>query len=126
MMLAGAVHLDVTDQHHLVVLSVEYRREHFLGALPHPGELLGVAPRHPRRGIDQAIAIGVFPDGDQNLADRPLYPVMIDIRKAVRLIRGRVPAHYADPAGESVCLVPGRLILAPSGRPAANTGLAVG
>ena len=49
--LAGAVDLDVLDQHHLVVAEVEGRGEHVLGVLPQAGEHLGVRPSDPGRRL---------------------------------------------------------------------------
>ena len=62
------------------MLGVEDGGEHVLGPLPQPGELLGVHPSHPGRGVDEAVPIRILADGDQYLADRPLDPLLIDGR----------------------------------------------
>src|SRR5215468_5831966 len=72
MVLAGAVELDVADQDQLVVVGVEHRRQHVLGPLREPGELLGVGAGHPGRGFDEPVPVRVLPDGEQDLTHRTL------------------------------------------------------
>ncbi len=71
-MFARPVHLDVADDDHLVVVGVEHGGEHVLRALAQPGELLGVGPRDPGRGLPQAVTLRVLADGEQDLPDRAL------------------------------------------------------
>src|ERR671914_550554 len=61
-MLTDRVDLDVLDQDHLVVIGVEHGVQDVRGPLSHPGELFGVRARHPGRGVDESVAIGVLPD----------------------------------------------------------------
>lgn len=76
--LAGAPHLDVTHQHHLVVAEVEGRGQHLAGVLLQTGEHLAVGPGHPAGGVTQAVAVGILPDPDQDLADRCCHPLLVD------------------------------------------------
>src|SRR5215472_18337910 len=85
-MFARPVQLDVADDDHLVVVRVEDGGEHVLRALPEPGELFGVGPRDPGRGVAQAVALRVLADGEQDLPDRAL-----DARQ-VELAAGLIPA----------------------------------
>ena len=43
-----------------------------------PGEDLGIRPRYPRRGFQQAVALGVLADGEQDLAHGPLDAGQVD------------------------------------------------
>ena len=70
-------------QDDLVVVGVEDGGEHVLGALPQPGELLGVHPRDPGRRVDEPVPVRVLADGEQYLADRPLDPRLVDGRLLV-------------------------------------------
>ena len=67
---AGAVELNVLDDHEFFVTHIEYRRQDILGILSQTTEHLCVASRHTLRGLAQSIAVGVFPYGDQQLTDR--------------------------------------------------------
>src|SRR5260370_39733996 len=71
-MFARPVHLYVTDDYHLVMVSVEDGGEHVLRTLPQSGELLRVGPRDPGGGIAQAVALRILADRDQDLPDRAL------------------------------------------------------
>src|ERR1700689_1614064 len=72
MMLTHAVNLNVPDQHELVVVGVEHRGQHVLGALAETGELLRVGPGHPGRGVLEPVPLRVLADGEQDLPHRPL------------------------------------------------------
>src|SRR5690348_9546405 len=78
-MFARPVQLDVADDDHLVVVRVEDGGEHVLRALPQPGELLGVGPRDPRRGVAQAVALRVLADREQDLPDRALDARQVEV-----------------------------------------------
>ena len=78
-MFARPVQLDVADDDHLVVVRVEDGGEHVLRALPQPGELLGVGPRDPRRGVAQAVALRILADREQDLPDRALDARQIEV-----------------------------------------------
>jgi hypothetical protein len=67
--LAGRVHGDVLDQHELVVVLVERRREHVVRVLAEAGEGLGVRARHPVRGVLQPRPVGVLPHREEQFAD---------------------------------------------------------
>src|SRR5690348_18206688 len=81
-MFARPVHLDVADDDHLVVVRVEDRGEHVLRALLQPGELLGVGPRDPRRGVAQAVPLWVLAAGEQGLPDRALDARQVELATA--------------------------------------------
>jgi hypothetical protein len=85
-MLAGAVHLDVLDQHHLVVSEVERGGQHVRGALPEPCEGLPVGPGDARRGVPQTVPVRVLTNADQQFSDRCLDPGLVEgSYRAVRL-----------------------------------------
>ena len=79
MVLAAAPHLDVFDQHQLVVAQVEDGGQHRLRILPKPAEHLRVRPRNALRGIAQSVPIGIFTDPDQDLPYRGDDPGMIEL-----------------------------------------------
>src|SRR6202040_3817254 len=81
-MFARPVQLDVADDDHLVVVRVEDGGEHVLRALPQPGELFGVGPRDPGRGVAQAVALRVLTDGEQDLPDRALDARQVELAAA--------------------------------------------
>src|SRR6202012_1194863 len=56
--------------------------EHVLRALPQSGELLGVGPRDPRRGVAQAVPLRVLADGEQDLPDRALDARQVELATA--------------------------------------------
>ena len=72
--LAHRPHLDVLDQHQLVVADVERGREDLARVLVHAGQQLGVRLGDAARGVTQPVAVGVLADRDQQLADRRLGP----------------------------------------------------
>jgi hypothetical protein len=60
------------------VVGLERGLEH-LGRLdPEPGEQLRVGPRHPGRRQAEPVAVGVFADRDEDLADGGLDPLQVD------------------------------------------------
>src|SRR6478735_8594841 len=73
--LARRVHLDVLDEHHLLVTEVERRREDVGRLLAQPREDLAVGARDARRRLAQALAVRVLADGEQQLAHGGLGPV---------------------------------------------------
>ncbi|GIG73757.1 hypothetical protein Pfl04_21610 [Planosporangium flavigriseum] len=77
-MLTEAHHLDVPDEHQLLVVGLERRGEHLSRVDPQAGEELGVRPRDPGRRTAQAVAVGVLADGDQDLPDSGLDPRQVD------------------------------------------------
>jgi hypothetical protein len=79
----------------LYIFGVEDGGQHVLGALPQPGELLGVHPRHPRRRVEEPVPLRVLADGEQDLADRPLDALLIDGRLLVsrRLVYRELPSR---------------------------------
>ena len=79
MVLAAAPHLDVLDQHQLVVAEVEDGGQHRLRILAKPAEHLRVRPRNALRGIAQSVPIGIFTDPDQDLPYRGDDPGMIKL-----------------------------------------------
>ena len=54
-----------------------------------PGEHLLVRARHPRRRVLKAVAIGVFPDSDQQLTHRS-FSARLEIAKALRSADARI------------------------------------
>ena len=56
--------------------------EHVGGVLPQPGEDSRVGPGDPRRGVAQALAVGVLADRDEELADRGLGAREVDRARA--------------------------------------------
>src|SRR5690606_30444622 len=91
--LARRVHLDVLDEHHLLVPEVERRREDVGRLLAQAREDLAVGARHAGRGVAQALAVRVLADGDEQLAHGGLGAVLV-VRRDVR---GR--ARALDRAG---------------------------
>ena len=83
MVLAAAPHLDVLDQHQLVVAEVEDGGQHLLRILPQTAEHLRVRPRDPLRSIAQTVPIGIFTDPDQDLAYRSDDTGMIELSDAL-------------------------------------------
>jgi hypothetical protein len=60
------------------VVGLEHGGEHLGGVDPQAGEQLGVRAGDPGRGAAQAVAVGVFADGDQDLPDGRLDPLQVD------------------------------------------------
>ena len=70
MVFAGAVELDVFDDHELLVPHIKHRRQDVFGILSQSTEHLCVTSCHTLRSFAQSIAVGVFSYGDQQLTDR--------------------------------------------------------
>ena len=93
--LAGAVDLDVLDQHELVVADVERRGEGVLRTFVQPGEDLGVSAGDAGRRLLQTLALGVLAHGEQELADRGLRPVVVERRDGpVRVVGQSDPIDH--------------------------------
>src|SRR5689334_12300026 len=88
--LAHGPQLDVAHEHHLVVTEVEGGREDVLRRHPQTRGDLGVRPGHPGRGVAQALALGVLPDGDQQLTYGGLGPLLVEVRDLAALQADRV------------------------------------
>jgi hypothetical protein len=71
--------LDVLDQDHLVVAEVEGGAEHLVRLLPHAAGGLGVRPGDPGGGVTQTVALRVLADGVEQLADRRLDPLVVEL-----------------------------------------------
>ena len=103
--LAHRVELDVAHHHHLVVAEVEGRGQDVLGRHAQPDGELGVRPRHPGRGLAQALALGVLADGREQLADGRLGAGLVEGGHVLRRARpgpiGSIIAEAA-PARRSV------------------------
>jgi hypothetical protein len=72
MVFAEAHHLDVADQHQLLVAGLERGGQHLRRVDPQAGEQLSVRPGDPGRGLAQPVAVGVLADRDQDLPHRLL------------------------------------------------------
>src|SRR5262245_64195675 len=81
---------------------VERRGEYVLGTHPHPGEHLGVRPGHPARGVDQALALGVLTGGQEQLTDRRLGAVEVEVWYVVALGQTDALDRHARPRGWAV------------------------
>ena len=60
------------------MVDVEGLGQHVSGVGMQTGECLGIGPSHPRRGLDQAVTVGVLADGGENLTDGRLDPRLVD------------------------------------------------
>ena len=78
MVLAVRVQRDVAHHDHLVVIGFEGDREVAGGILVQAARDLAVHLRDARRCAREPVAIGVFTDGEQQLADRLLDPGDVD------------------------------------------------
>jgi hypothetical protein len=76
--LTQAEHLDVADQHELVVVGLEARLHDRRRVHAQAGEELRVRPRHPGRRLAQPVAIGVLAEGDEDLPYRRLDPLEVN------------------------------------------------
>ncbi len=104
--LAGRVHLDVLDQHHLVVAEVEGGLQHVLGLHRQAREDLRVGTRDPGRGLLEPVAVGVLPDREQDLAHRRLDagqvdPAGADVPGALAVVHGPATRRRSADAGRS-------------------------
>jgi hypothetical protein len=77
-LLAHAHHLDVADQHELLVVRLEGGGEHLRRVDPQAREELGVRPSDPGGSPLQAVAVRVLTYRDEDLADRLLDPGQVD------------------------------------------------
>jgi hypothetical protein len=78
MVLAETHQLDVANEHELLVVRLERRGEHLGRVDPQAGEELGVGPGHPGGGADQAVAVRILTEGDEDLPDRFLDAGQVD------------------------------------------------
>ena len=76
--LAEAHHVDVPDEHQLLVVGLEGGAEHLGRVDPQAGEEFGVRAGDPGRGLLEPVAVRVLADRDQDLADRLLDPAQVD------------------------------------------------
>src|SRR6478735_9206075 len=76
--LTGTEHLDVLDQHHLVVAEIERRRQDVLGLLVEAREYLLVRTCHSARRLAQALTVGVLADSDEELPNSRLGPLLVE------------------------------------------------
>ena len=124
-MFTGRPHLDVLDQHKLVMTDVECRGEHVFGLDAQPCERLGVCPGHPGRSVTQAIAIGILANRKQELPHRSFRAWGVEPGRGPRRWQAnRVDAHRpASEAGR----VAARTAVSQEGRPEGwATGQAAG
>jgi hypothetical protein len=77
--LAHGHDLDVPHEDELLVVGLERREQHLGRVDPQAGEQLRVGAGDPGRGLAQAVAVGVFADGDQDLADGGLDALEVDV-----------------------------------------------
>src|SRR5512132_3762510 len=108
MMLTDRIQLDVLDEHHLVMTEVEGGGEDFLRALPKACEHLMEGPRDALRCPAQALAVGVFAEGDEQLADgrlrslavvRPARPAGLGWRRRHRIDHALTISFRPDGSG---------------------------
>lgn len=102
--LAEAHHVDVPDQHQLIVVGLERGDEHLCRVDPEPGEQLGVGPGDPGRGLLEPVTVWIFTDGDQDLPDRFLHSGKVDA-----VLDGTAGEPTADQPGGDVVQVAVRL-----------------
>ncbi|GAA4594330.1 hypothetical protein GCM10023107_30120 [Actinoplanes octamycinicus] len=76
--LAHALHLDVADQHELLVVRLEGGGEHGRRVHPEAGEQLRIGTGDPGGGPRQAVPVRVLTDRDEDLPDRFLDPPEVD------------------------------------------------
>ncbi|BCJ43296.1 hypothetical protein GCM10010168_43950 [Actinoplanes ianthinogenes] len=76
--LAHALHLDVADQHELLVVRLEGGGEHGRRVHPQAREKLRIGTSDPGGGPRQAVPVRVLTDRDEDLPDRLLDPPEVD------------------------------------------------
>src|SRR6478735_1153750 len=115
--LAGAVELDVPHDDELLVVDLERRAEHVGRRHVEAGVDLGERPGHPARGVEQALAVGVLTDGEEQLPDGRLGARLVDRHASALLggVDGAVVRHLDDLLdgvllGEGVRADGGRLV----------------
>jgi hypothetical protein len=77
MMLAEGLEFDVAEEDDLVVTFMEDGAEMEPGILIEAGEEFGIRPGDAVGGLEESLAVGVFTDGQKNLADGALEPGQI-------------------------------------------------
>ena len=75
--LAGGVERNVLDQDQFLVVQVEGGGQDFRRVVVQPGEHFGVGLGHPLRGVQEAAAVRVLADGQEDLADSRLDPGLV-------------------------------------------------
>src|SRR6478752_1771773 len=115
--LARAVELDVPHDDELLVVDLERRAEHVGRRHVEAGVDLGERPGHPARGVEQALAVGVLTDGEEQLPDGRLGARLVDRHPSALLVGvdGAVVRHLDDLLdgvllGEGVRADGGRLV----------------
>ncbi|GAA2644085.1 hypothetical protein Adu01nite_72120 [Paractinoplanes durhamensis] len=96
-MLAHAHHLDVADQHELLVVRLERSGEHLCRVDPQAGEELRIGAGDAGRGALQTVAVRVLTDRDEDLPDRFLDPSQVD-----GLLHRRTGELAVDQAGGEI------------------------
>ena len=89
MMLAHRFKADVADDDHFVVFLRERFLEQVARIAVQAGEQFGVHAGDAGRRFLQTLAVGVFADGQQNLAHRRFDAFVIDVRRGAVLGRRR-------------------------------------
>jgi hypothetical protein len=77
--LAHGHDLDVADEDELLVVRLEGRGQHLGRVDAQAGEQLGVGAGDPGRCLAQPVAVRVLADGEQDLADRDLDALQVDV-----------------------------------------------
>ncbi|MPM33005.1 hypothetical protein SDC9_79572 [bioreactor metagenome] len=83
MVLAEALHLDVTDEHHLVVGRIEGSRQNLFGVLVEAREQLRTGPGDTSGRIPQAFPVRVLADTEQELPHGCLHSIRIVANRAI-------------------------------------------
>ena len=111
--LAHALEADIADQDHFVVALGEKLLQMPAGIKVQAREELGIHAGHPGRCFLKPLAIGIFANGHQNLADGTFDPGMVDLARTgcgAGIVPGggafaRVAVVFAEQAAD--CLVLG-------------------
>jgi len=103
-MLAGGGEGDVTKDNHLLVAFVKGDTEVAPGVFTESGKELGVGRGDAGGSTLQAFAVGVFADGEEDLADGGLDPREVDdqVRGAIRVRRQRAGSEIGNARMEEV------------------------
>ena len=91
--LADAVEGDVAQDHHLLVADVELHLEQALGIDAESLEEFAVHAGDARRRLGEALAVGVFADGEDHLAEGALDARFIDGLAGCQRVREAVDGH---------------------------------
>ena len=77
-MFAQRMKLDVAEQHDFIVRLMKDRVQMYPRIDAQPGHQLDIRSRDPARRFLQSLALGIFADGEKNLADGPFDAREID------------------------------------------------